>query len=43
LAPGYLGLYQINVKVPEGLPSGRQPLRVEAGGAVGNEVYVVLR
>jgi len=43
LAPGYLGLYQINVKVPEGLPSGSQPLRVEAGGAVSNEVHVVLR
>ncbi len=43
LAPGYLGLYQVNVKIPDGLPSGRQPLRIEIGGVASNEVAVLLR
>ena len=43
LAPGYLGLYQINLKLPQGLPAGRQALRIEIGGASSNEVLVPLR
>ncbi|MCS7315655.1 MAG: hypothetical protein NZ554_09290 [Bryobacteraceae bacterium] len=43
LAPGYLGLYQVNVRVPEGLPPGRQPLRIQIGGATSNEVWILVR
>lgn len=43
LAPGYLGLYQVNVQVPRGLPSGRQTLRIEIDGAASNEVGILLR
>ncbi len=43
LAPGYLGLYQINVRTPPGAPAGLQPLRLEMGGRRSNEVLVRLR
>ncbi len=43
LAPGYLGLYQVNVRVPEGLPAGLQPLRLEIAGRQSNEVLIRLR
>ncbi|MCC6588912.1 MAG: metallophosphoesterase [Bryobacterales bacterium] len=33
LAPGYSGLYQVNLRVPEGLPPGRQPLVWTTAGA----------
>jgi uncharacterized protein (TIGR03437 family) len=32
LAPGLVGVYQLNVQVPAGLPSGSQPLVVSIGG-----------
>jgi uncharacterized protein (TIGR03437 family) len=37
------GLYQINIVVPEGVPSGDQPLVVTANGATSNEVRIRLR
>ena len=33
LAPGYVGLYQINVTIPSSIPAGAQPLTVSIGGA----------
>jgi uncharacterized protein (TIGR03437 family) len=38
LAPGFVGLYQINVTLPAGLGSGSHPLRVLAGGVTSNTV-----
>lgn len=43
LAPGFLGLYQINARVPPGVPSGWQSLFVEIGGQRSNEVRVRVR
>ncbi|HEY7390114.1 MAG TPA: hypothetical protein VH640_16480, partial [Bryobacteraceae bacterium] len=39
LAPGYAGLYQINIQVPQ-LPSGRDPLQVVIGGIGSNSAYI---
>jgi uncharacterized protein (TIGR03437 family) len=38
LAPGFVGLYQVNVEVPATLTAGNQPVVIEAGGASGNTV-----
>jgi uncharacterized protein (TIGR03437 family) len=43
LAPGWQGLYQVNARVPAGLPGGPQPLRLAIGGLSANEVLIVLR
>jgi uncharacterized protein (TIGR03437 family) len=43
LAPGYAGLYQINVQIPAGTPSGAQTLQVSAGGAGSNTVSVAIQ
>ena len=32
LAPGYVGLYQVNAYVPSGLTSGNQPITIQIGG-----------
>ena len=40
LAPGFVGLYQVNVEVPAGLPAGNQPLVIEAAGASSNSVLL---
>ncbi|MDP2998274.1 MAG: metallophosphoesterase [Bryobacterales bacterium] len=36
LSPGLAGVYQVNVRLPDGLAAGRHPLRVEING-VGSE------
>ena len=36
LAPGFVGLYQVNVQVPEGVPSGTQPLEIIINNVPGN-------
>jgi uncharacterized protein (TIGR03437 family) len=43
LAPGWLGLYQVNARIPEDTPSGEQPLALVIGGQRSNEVRVRIR
>ncbi len=40
LAPGFSGLYQVNVTLPADLPSGRHLLSIFAGGRQSNEVPI---
>jgi uncharacterized protein (TIGR03437 family) len=32
LAPGFVGLYQVNITIPSGLSSGNQPITIQIGG-----------
>ena len=43
LAPGWLGLYQINVQVPAGVPAGVQPLWLAVSGVLADPVNVLIR
>jgi uncharacterized protein (TIGR03437 family) len=36
LAPGFVGLYQVNVQAPAGLPTGNQALQITAMGVASN-------
>ena len=40
LAPGFVGLYQINVQAPLNLPAGNQPLQVTSLGVASNIVTI---
>jgi uncharacterized protein (TIGR03437 family) len=40
LAPGFVGLYQVNVEVPAALAAGNQPVVVELAGASSNSVFL---
>ncbi len=40
LAPGFVGLYQVNVQVPTEVPSGTQPLQIIMNGVPSNTVTV---
>jgi len=41
LAPGYVGLYQVNVQVPSGISSGSAvPLTISVGGETSNQVTI---
>ena len=43
LAPGFVGLYQVNVQVPAGLPAGNAvPLVLTIGGQTSNTVSVAI-
>jgi len=43
LAPDFTGLYQVNVQVPAGLPSGTLALSIASGNAYSNEVKIAVQ
>ncbi len=43
LAPGFVGLYQINVRIPTGLAPGQQNLQLELNGRQSNLTTVAIR
>ena len=43
LAPGYIGLWQINVTIPAGTPAGNVPVRVIINGSPSNVVSVAVK
>ncbi len=42
LAPGFAGLYQVNVQVPAGAPSGTQQLEISIGGFTSNVATIAV-
>jgi len=40
LAPGFVGLYQVNAEIPTGLSSGDQPVVLSIAGASSNSVLL---
>jgi uncharacterized protein (TIGR03437 family) len=43
LAPGFVGLYQVNVQVPAGLPSGTLPIVITSGNTYSNEIKIAVQ
>ncbi len=43
LTPGFVGLYQVNVQIPSGVPSGSAPLVLTQSGVASNTVTLVVR
>ena len=43
LAPGFVGLYQINVEIPKGLAAKNQPVVVNIGGASSKPVLLPVK
>lgn len=43
LAPGFVGLYQVNVQVPAGVPTGIQPLVISTGGQTSQTSQIAVR
>lgn len=42
LAPGFAGLYQVNLQIPAGTPAGAQTLAISTGGAMSNTVTIAI-
>lgn len=40
---GFLGLYQVNVQIPPGIPPGTLPLLITSGNAYSNEVNITVQ
>ena len=43
LAPGFVGLYQVNVQVPAGVPSGTQEVELIVNNVPGNTVTLAVQ
>ena len=44
LAPGYVGLYQVNIQIPQGVPSGNAvPVTLNIGGVNANTVTIAIQ
>ncbi len=43
LAPGFVGLYQVNAQVPQGTPSGSASLQIQINGQTSNSATVAIR
>lgn len=43
LAPGFVGLYQVDVQIPAGLPSGTLPLQITSGSTYSNTVNIAVQ
>ena len=43
LAPGFVGLYQVNARFPTGVASGRQLLTLSIGGLAANSVEIMVQ
>ena len=44
ISPGFVGLYQVNVPVPDGSPSGSAiPIIIRIGGATSNTVTIAVQ
>ncbi len=43
LAPGFVGLYQVNAVIPAGAPTGNQPLVVTIGGVASKAVNITVQ
>jgi len=41
-APGFAGLYQVNVTVPTGLAPGNQPIQISVNGVLSNIATIAI-
>ncbi len=43
LAPGFVGLYQVNVQVPSGVPPGTQEVEIIINGVASNTITLAVQ